>query len=145
MKHFLLMVTKPRLWLALFLLWMTLLWVLSSSSKVSPQEGPQIPHFDKIAHFGYFFGGGIILSTWLLLKHSTRSSALTRYLAPIVFFAIFGLIDEYHQTFTPGRSGNDVYDWLADFFGSFVGILLANHFHPYLIKFSSPSTLEPEN
>ena len=35
--------------------------------------------------------------------------------------AIIGALDEYHQTFTPGRSGNDPWDLLADTVGAAAG------------------------
>lgn len=131
--------------MACFILWLTVLCVASSFSPNLPTEAPKIPHFDKITHFGYFFGGGIILTNWLLLKYTTKTSVITRYLAPVIFFAIFGAIDEYRQTFTPGRSGNDFYDWLADLLGGASGVFIANHFHFLLLKFSSPQTSKPEN
>jgi VanZ family protein len=128
---------------------MTILCIASSfsvdSPKEAPKEAPKIPHFDKITHFGYFFGGGIILTTWLLIKYGSKSSRITRIFLPILFFSIFGAIDEYRQTFTPGRSGNDFYDWLADLLGGSFGVIMANDFHPFLLKFLSPTTTEPEN
>ncbi|MES2983392.1 MAG: VanZ family protein [Verrucomicrobiota bacterium] len=145
MKRLLSIFTKPKPWLALFILWLAALCVASSFSTNLPEEAPKIPHFDKIAHFSYFFCGGIILTTWLLLKHGTITSRITRYLLPIIFFSIFGAIDEYRQTFTPGRSGNDLYDWLADFLGGACGVLFANTFHCFLLKFSSSMAPESEN
>ena len=129
----------------LFILWLATICIASSFNTKLPEEVPKIPHLDKIFHFGYFFGGGIILTSWLLLRCSTKTSRLTRYLLPIIFFSFFGAIDEYHQTFTPGRSGNDLYDWLADFFGASLGVLSSNYFHCYLLKFSSPNSPIPEN
>ena len=35
--------------------------------------------------------------------------------------SVIGRLDEYHQTFTPGRSGNDYGDWLADTLGAAAG------------------------
>jgi len=35
--------------------------------------------------------------------------------------SVIGRLDEYHQTFTPGRSGNDTGDWLADTLGGAAG------------------------
>jgi VanZ family protein len=40
----------------------------------------------------------------------------------LLFTAIIGALDEFHQTFTPGRSGNEPWDWLADVTG---GVLAA--------------------
>ena len=39
--------------------------------------------------------------------------------------AAVGWFDEWHQTFTPGRSGLDVYDWMADVTGSLLAVPLA--------------------
>ena len=41
-----------------------------------------------------------------------------------VVFMILGRLDEYHQSFTPGRSGNDMGDWVADILGASTGALL---------------------
>ncbi len=145
MKRLISIFTEPKPWLVLFIVWLLTLIVASSFAVRLPDQAPKIPHFDKITHFGYFFGGGIILATWQLLKHGIRNSRFTRYLFPIIFFGIFGAIDEYHQTFTPGRSGNDLYDWIADFLGGALGVLIANHFHHLLIKLSSSITPKTEN
>lgn len=145
MKRLFSILTESKLWILLFVLWLITLCVLSSSSNVVPAEAPKIPHLDKIAHFGYFLVGGYILATWLQLKYGTQSSPLIRFLLPIIFFSIFGAIDEYHQTFTPGRSGNDFYDWLADFLGASLGVILANYFYWLLHLLSPPITFEYEN
>lgn len=101
-----------------------------------PEGGPEIPHLDKVMHFGYFFGGGILFTTWILLAKGPESKTAVRFLLPLAVFAIIGALDEYHQTFTPGRSGNDPFDWLADILGASAGILLANRFHTRLLSFS---------
>lgn len=102
-----------------------------------PEGGPEIPHIDKVLHFGYFSVGGIILSTYLLLKKGATAPVAFRILIPLVILAAIGALDEYHQTFTPGRSGNDPFDWLADFLGSATGIAIAHTFHISLLKLSS--------
>ncbi len=135
----------PKIWFLLFLLWLTVLSVASSLNTQLPEETPKIPHLDKIAHFTYFLGGAVIFNTWLLLKHGRNSPPYVRFLIPMVLFGVFGAIDEYRQTFTPGRSGNDPYDWLADILGALTGILSANLFHPLLLKFSSPKPSLIEN
>jgi VanZ family protein len=124
----------------LFIVWMSALFGLSSISLDVPEEVSKMPHFDKIAHFGYFFGGGIILSTWLMLQYDDKKipvirKVFIRFVLPIVFFSLIGAIDEYRQTFVPGRTGNDLYDWLADFLGGTCGVILANSLYPLHKKF----------
>ncbi|MDP4624249.1 MAG: VanZ family protein [Akkermansiaceae bacterium] len=129
--------TSPRLWLTAFFFWAATLYILSSFSKTMPEGGPEIPHIDKVLHFGYFLGGGIMLATHILLKKGTTAPFFVRIIIPIALLAIIGALDEYHQTFTPGRSGNDPFDWLADVLGAATGVALAHALHPRLLKFSS--------
>jgi len=130
----------PRIWLAGFIFWAATLFTLSSFSKTMPGGGPEIPHIDKILHFGYFMGGAFIFATWMLLRKGTAARPPLRFILALLLFTVIGALDEWHQTFTPGRSGNDPFDWLADILGSLTGILIANRFYPMLRKFSSPRT-----
>ncbi len=127
-------------WIGLFILWMATLFTLSSFSKTLPDGTPQIPHLDKVLHFGYFLGGGFILGTWVLLRKSFPRKPFLRSAFPFVILAIIGALDEYHQTFTPGRSGNDPFDWLADISGAAIGLFIANLVYPLLLKYSSSVT-----
>lgn len=80
---------------------------------------PSITFADKVAHFGYFLGGGFLLA-WIFRRLKTWPAwriALTVFLV----IAAVGAADEIHQLFTPGRSGADVFDWLADVCGGFAG------------------------
>lgn len=53
--------------------------------------------------------------------------------AAVVVIALIGALDEYHQSFTPGRSGNDPFDWLADLLGAIAGAFTFKHIH-HLLK-----------
>lgn len=108
----------PAIPAALLGVWFVGLWLVSSlpGNEVSL---PAFPHADKIAHFGYFLGGGLLLS-WLfrcLGKWSVRRIALI----VLLVISVVGAVDELHQTFTPGRSGGDHGDWLADVSGGLAG------------------------
>lgn len=120
-------------WLASLILWVATLCILSSSSKNMPEGAPEIPHIDKILHFGYFFGGGIIFATWILLWKGASAKFVFRIVIPLTILACIGALDEYRQSFVPGRSGNDPFDWLADVLGSATGLLVANIFHTRLL------------
>ena len=54
----------PAFWSSAFAVWFAVLWFLSSLSP-SSQASPEIPHLDKVAHFGYFFGGAGLLAASL--------------------------------------------------------------------------------
>jgi VanZ family protein len=122
------LVRSPRFWLACFLLWFAVLWLLSSSSL--PGEGPPpFPNFDKFAHFGYYFGGSGLLSAYLFRRNPDRPNWKSIIGSVIIAIALTGCLDEYHQTFTPGRSGNDPYDLLADVLGATAGAFTFKRIH----------------
>jgi VanZ family protein len=130
-------IATPRLWLFSVILWALALYMLSALPTGAPIEAPEIPHLDKVMHFGYFMGGAFLFTTYLLLKYGLGARPLLRVAAPILLFAVIGALDEYHQTFTPGRSGNDPFDWMADLLGASMGTHLANLLHPLLLKITT--------
>lgn len=127
----------PLFWLCALIFWAITLFLLSKLSTVPHVDSPEIPHLDKIVHYAYFMSGAFFLTTHILLNYGNRSHPTIRILFPIFFFAVAGALDEYHQTFTPGRSGNDPFDWLADFLGVITGTFLAHYLHPLLLIISN--------
>ncbi len=113
---------KPAAYLFLFVIWMGALWFLSAGNN-APKETFTIPHIDKLYHFLYFFAGGTTLSLFVGLKWPTIDTKRL-FIICLVIGSIIGRLDEYHQSFTPGRSGNDTGDWLADTLGGGAGALL---------------------
>ncbi len=106
---------------------MALIFVISSFEL----EVPGIRHFplrDKGIHFLEYAVLG-----WLCAAASSRtwpSASAWRTAAFAVFIsALWGLSDEIHQAFVPGRS-SEVADVIADLFGSMAGaaasLLLSN-------------------
>ena len=121
----------PRFWLAAFLLWFVVLWVLSSMDFSTPYK-PPVSNFDKVEHFGYFLGGSGLLSAWLYRRNPDKPNWKKIILTAIGVIALVGLLDEFHQTFTPNRSGNDPFDWLADVLGATVGAFIFRLLHGWL-------------
>lgn len=122
---------RSAFWSAAFALWAVLLWFLSDFPG-SALHGPGIPGFDKVLHFGYFFGGAGLLSAALFLR--TRDKPDWRALIAVVvgILAVIGMVDEWHQSWVPERSGNDPADWLADLAGALAGALVFRRFHRFL-------------
>ena len=68
---------------------------------------PDIPNFDKLLHAGIY---GVLAATVLFAAPvwlKTKSLALTAFVAVFVCF-LYGISDEFHQSFIPGR---DVSGW----------------------------------
>ena len=57
-----------------------------------------------------------------LVHDCIRASAPAR---AVVLIAAFGVLDETVQTMTPGRTGGDLRDWIADVIGAVIGALLS--------------------
>ncbi|MDR0403332.1 MAG: VanZ family protein [Treponema sp.] len=83
---------------------------------------PSMPSFrfaDKLAHFVCF--GAIAASlTWWFSLQSWKKHRLRNALLCVLFTSAYGIIDELHQFFVPGRSC-DPFDWIADTLGAFPG------------------------
>jgi len=101
-----------------FFIFTLLIWAGSSV------PGKSIPHFfeftpDKLVHFAEYFILGIFLQRWLNFDYADwrRSKKL---LIGICIGALVGTIDEFWQSFIPGRSP-DYRDWLMDV----TGVLIA--------------------
>ena len=110
---------RPAAYLCLFVIWAILLWFLSARSP-GPNDVLPIAHLDKVLHFFYFACGGFTLAAYGGLQWPVASRLKLLMLVTVVSCAI-GRLDEYHQGFIPGRSGNDSGDWLADTLGGFFG------------------------
>ncbi len=86
------------------------------------------PHQDKAMHTGAYFVMGIL--TWRWLCHLT-TSGLLKSCGTLLFCSVYGISDEWHQSFVPGRDA-DAFDWAADTFGG----LLAAYVCFYLERWS---------
>ena len=79
-----------------------------------------IPFWDKLIHFLVFAAGGGLLGGALAFSRP-RWSATKLILVTSITISVYGAIDEWHQLYTPKRSGADKMDWLADTLGGVVG------------------------
>lgn len=119
---------SPGFWLAGFLVWFGVLWLLSGSTQTG-DYAPPIPNFDKVAHFGYFFGGSGLLCAYLFRRAPDQPDWRVLIPVAVIIIGLIGALDEWHQSFTPGRKGNDPADLLADVLGATVGALTFKRIH----------------
>lgn len=111
---------KKFLYLPLGLYWL-LIFILTSI------PGDHIPKLfgvsDKIKHFGAYFVLAILLNFTLYIQSRFPLLSKKSFHFTFLITLIYGVIDEVHQIFIPGRAF-DWWDLVADVLGSLVGILL---------------------
>lgn len=100
------------------LLWLTLIWTLSSIPGRDLQLG-KILSMDKLAHWGIYLILCLLVNRMAKGLGLKRKSVRTMYLALILSAAL----DEYHQTYIPGRSVT-VFDFFANALGIASGYLI---------------------
>lgn len=115
-----------RRWLWAWLpaiLYMVLIWTLSSLETVNvPIEA--MPFQDKGAHFIEYTGlGALIMHACIVTWPSTHRFRIA--LLSIVATSAWGAMDEFHQSFVPGRN-SDIFDLGADVSGACVGTFLCH-------------------
>ena len=118
------------LWAALVCWACVILWL----SSLGPQELPESAFlfWDKVNHFvAYAVGGWLAASA--LRTSRPRTPAVRIVVLAVILIAAFGVLDEALQTLTPGRTGGDVDDWMADVLGATAGALLTVPTLPRLI------------
>jgi VanZ family protein len=83
--------------------WAATLYFVSSQPTV---PAPDVPNFDKMAHFGAYAVLGALLA---FAAHRSRAPLALA----VVIGVLYGASDEIHQMYVPGRSP-DALDWAAD-------------------------------
>jgi hypothetical protein len=89
------------------------------SSRSTFRSMPSFRFADKIVHFVYF-GAIAACWAWWFPPRSWKQHRLRNVLLCVLFTSAYGVIDEFHQFFVPGRSC-DPFDWIADTLGAFPG------------------------
>jgi VanZ family protein len=104
--------------------WAAVIFLLSSIPGRSMPDVPQLK-YDKVLHaLVYSVLGG---SFYLALRHAS-SLTRARLVAAAALFAIaYGVTDEVHQLFVPGRNA-DLFDVVADGVGGLLGASIATRF-----------------
>jgi len=95
------------------------LLIFIQSSFPSPDFGPELPGMDKLLHLtAYAIMAALACRAFATLPRMRRTGIL--FLAGFLFALLFGLSDEWHQSFVPGRTA-DCWDLVADGLGGLLG------------------------
>jgi VanZ family protein len=107
-------------WLA-FIVWAIALTALSSipASRIGPMPFWEA---DKVVH-SLLFGLGAVPVAFIARRYFKGIAPV--FGITLAIMMTVALLDEFHQQFTPGRSGMDAGDLTADAVGSMCGILIA--------------------
>jgi VanZ family protein len=114
---------KARHYLILTLLWMCLIWLISS---LPSDDIPSLKIFgiDKLAHWGIYFCWGL----WAVLYLNKINVSSPRAIMVFSGMMMIAALDEYHQFYVPGRQVS-----IYDLFANWLGLLCALSFF-YILK-----------
>jgi len=103
--------------------------------------------WDKAAHVGAYVPLGAAVMGWLLFRRSRegRFSLIGRAFIAIAVAIAYGLADELHQSFVPGRTPS-YGDVVADFLGASIGAigLMVAFILSFKRRSATPSSTEEE-
>jgi VanZ family protein len=107
-------------------LWAAVLFLLSARSDL-PGSGwlSRIPGGDKLAHLGAYAVLGACLAWGQRRQRRGAPAAPGVHALLILVGALYGILDEFHQAFVPGREVSAA-DWIADVCGVTLGYLAAS-------------------
>ena len=112
----------------LFLYFSLIYWLSDQPSLPVPML---FPHQDKVHHaMAYFIMGLLTLRSFnFFIKNPVLLAS-----ASLTFCSVYGLFDEWHQSYVPGRFA-DIEDWLADTVGAALSIFFLPYFTPSSAKY----------
>ncbi len=100
-------------------------WYLSSQERL--EHMPSFWNADKVVHTICFAG----LAFWVAFGF--RIERINKFWISALFVSVYGIIDEIHQSFTPGRESS-FFDWTADTVGACIGSCVFVLFVSFLRK-----------
>jgi VanZ family protein len=109
-----------------FLLWLAIIFFESSfPNDAFPKV--EIWGADKLVHMGVY--GLLAALTYISLIHQEKFPYLLKHalVFTIIICGVYGVSDEFHQYFVPNRDC-EFWDWLADFIGVVIMILLIKYY-----------------
>jgi VanZ family protein len=105
-------------WGVLLALWCAASWKLSSERDPASYVGVDLELPDKLVHGIEYAAGGFLAAAAFLGERRSRT-----WIAALAFCVAWGALDEFHQSFVPGRDAT-VADLAADAAGGALGALV---------------------
>ena len=104
------------------LIWAVMIFIASS---IPASRLPKFAHYvnDKIIHLSIFFILGLLVYRALYTMIPGLSFNMKRGVFAVVIVVLYGISDEFHQGFVPGRTV-DVMDATADAAGGLLSVLI---------------------
>jgi VanZ family protein len=102
---------------------MAFITFMSSRSSL-PDINQWFANTDKIVHFGIYFVLGISVQL-AILAYFPKAGRITLMISTIMFGLLFGISDEFHQSFVPGRDSS-LGDLIADTIGVAISLIFIN-------------------
>ncbi len=111
------------IYIPLTIYWITLFVLTSIPKGVSINIGFN----DKIKHFGAYLLLSMFMYLFLEVQTKFKKVKSRIFLITVFIISFYGVIDEIHQYFIPGRTC-EFLDWIADLFGAVVGASIIRYF-----------------
>jgi VanZ family protein len=107
---------------------------LISGDKLPQIKTHLIPHFDKMVHFGFYFGLTILLIHDIVNYKQWYTKRLLIAFLAVTASIFFGGTIELLQHIQSLHRTRDFYDFLANTFGAVMGVFMFRYFSPLLLK-----------
>jgi len=102
---------------------LVLYWIVLLAATSFPTiDVPTTDVSDKTYHFTAYFGLGVLLNLTLVFQNKYLTLKRKNAFYTVLIGSIYGIFDEVHQYFIPGRS-MEFLDFVADFFGLVLAVL----------------------
>ena len=106
-------------YLPLIIYWL----ILFAATTLPAQAVPKTGISDKIEHLLGYFCLTFLLSNLLYFQNKKEKIKKFPITAALIIVAFYGVVDELHQYFIPGRFC-DINDWIVDVIGAVIAGLL---------------------
>jgi VanZ family protein len=113
---------KPLAYSALFFYCILIFWLSDQSNLPAPDY---FQNEDKLHHLIAYFVMGLFAWRFFLMLIPRRELI---WIATVFFCSVYGISDEWHQSFVIGRN-SDAIDWLADTTGGLLAGLICYFYH----------------